>query len=112
MNKKQKLWGYIYDIFCKNNVSIQRIEISKDSQCSQHYHEFKYNIFYVESGKIKVQQWKDDQQDPSETVLSQNESCIIKPRTLHRFVAIEQSVVYEIYYVELTEDDIVRKTEI
>ncbi len=109
MKKQGKIWGNTTEIFTKNNVSIHRIEINKGSCCSKHYHNYKYNTFYVETGKIKIQEWKNDYDLLDETFLSEGEMCQIPPKNNHRFIGLEDSIVYEIYHVELYENDIIRE---
>lgn len=109
MNKQGKIWGYTQELFTKNNVSIHRIKINKDSCCSKHYHQHKHNIFYVESGKILVQEWKREYDLLDETVLEAGQMCSVPPMNYHKFVGLEDSVVYEIYYVDLDNTDIIRE---
>lgn len=107
--KQGKIWGYTKHIFGKNNVSIHRIEINKDSCCSKHYHDYKYNIFFIEKGKLLIRHWQNDYDLIDETILNSGESCCIPPKHYHQFVALEDTIAYEIYYVELEEKDIVRE---
>lgn len=109
MNKQGKIWGNTREIFTRNNVSIHRIEIKKDSCCSKHYHQHKHNIFYVESGKILIQEWKTEYDLVDETILEFGETCSVAPMNNHRFVGLEDSVVYEIYFIELDNNDIIRE---
>jgi mannose-6-phosphate isomerase-like protein (cupin superfamily) len=109
MNKQGKIWGYTQELFTKNNVSIHRIKINQDSCCSKHYHQHKHNIFYVESGKILVQEWKREYDLLDETVLEAGQMCSVPPMNYHKFVGLEDSVVYEIYYVSLDNHDITRE---
>jgi len=109
MNKQGKIWGYTQELLTQNNVSIHRININKDSCCSKHYHQHKHNIFYVESGKILVQEWKREYDLLDETVLEAGQMCSVPPMNYHKFVGLEDSVVYEIYYVDLNNDDIIRE---
>jgi quercetin dioxygenase-like cupin family protein len=109
LNKQGKIWGETCEIFSRNNVSIHRILINKDSCCSKHYHDYKYNTFYVESGKIKIQEWKNDYNLVDETILHQGEMCKVPPKNYHQFIGLEDSVVYEIYHVELQDNDIIRQ---
>ena len=106
--KFSKVWGLTEKLFSKNNVSIHRIEIDKGGYCSQHIHRSKYNMFYVECGKIEVQVFNGDLVD--KTVLSTGELTSVPPEKMHMFVGLEDSVVYEIYYTDLVEDDIDRFT--
>lgn len=110
MNKQGKIWGYTQEIFTKNNISIHRISIKKDSCCSKHCHRYKHNIFFVESGKILIQEWKKDYDLMDQTILGHGEMCCVPPDNWHRFIGLEDSIVYEIYYIEnLNINDIIRE---
>lgn len=109
MNKQGKIWGETCEIFSRNNVAIHRIIINKGSSCSKHKHNCKYNLFFVESGKIKLQEWKRDYNLVDETILSPGESCCVQAGNFHKFIGLEDSVVYEIYFVELLDSDILRE---
>lgn len=107
MNKSGKVWGNTSKIFDKNNVSIHRIEILKGGFCSRHKHQYKYNIFYVESGTIKIQIFRSNT-IIDETILNNGDQSSIPPNVEHKFIGLENSIVYEIYYVELIDEDITR----
>lgn len=107
MNIIEKIWGSTSEIFNINNVSINRLTISKNSQCSRHYHQYKYNMFYVENGSIIVHTWHENTQ--KSILLKQGESLTIPPNTEHQFeCGDEDSIVYEIYYSITDTEDIVR----
>lgn len=108
MHKQGKIWGETSEIFNKNNVSIHRIIAKKGYFCSKHKHDSKYNVFFVEKGKLKIQHWKSDYDLVDETIISSGESCSIPPKEYHKFVAIEDTIAFEIYYVTLEEKDISR----
>jgi len=110
MNKEKKSWGLTQQILKYNNVSIHRIEIFKDNFCSKHYHDHKYNLFYIENGSIKIEEWNNNLDQVKETILLTGDQYIVPPKNYHRFIALEDSVVYEIYYTELRDDDIIRMT--
>jgi mannose-6-phosphate isomerase-like protein (cupin superfamily) len=105
--KQGKIWGHTEDIFTKNNVSIHRIYIKKDSCCSKHYHDNKHNMFFVEDGTLLIRHWQNDYNLIDETILKTGESCCIPPKHYHQFVALTDVVAYEIYYVELNDKDII-----
>jgi len=109
LSKQGKIWGFTQEIFNKNNVSINRIYIKKNSCCSKHYHDYKTNIFWVESGSVCIEEWKKEYDLVDKTILNPGECCSIPPKTYHRFNGLEDSVVYEIYYVELMDNDIIRE---
>lgn len=108
--KNGKIWGETEEIFNFNNVSIHRILINKGSSCSQHCHHHKYNMFYVEQGKLLLKHWQNDYDLIDETVLDAKESCVIPPNHYHQFIALEDTIAYEIYYVKLLDNDIYRRT--
>ena len=107
--KTGKIWGSTKEVLNKNNVSIHRIEITKGSSCSKHYHDHKYNVFFVEKGKLLIRHWQNDYDLIDETVLLPGESCNIPPKHYHQFIGLEDSIAYEIYYVELDDKDIYRE---
>jgi D-lyxose ketol-isomerase len=107
--KQGKIWGHTKEIFNKNNVAIHRIDIKKNSCCSKHYHDNKYNMFFVESGKLLIKHWQNDYNLIDETVLTDGESCCIPPKHYHQFIGLTDVIAYEIYYVELDDKDIIRE---
>ena len=108
-NIQGKVWGKTQPIFFKNNVEIHRIETNKGGFCSKHKHEHKYNAFLVESGKLKITTWKNDYDLIDETIVEAGQITTCKPQEYHMFEALEDSVAFEIYWVELLEKDIVRE---
>lgn len=106
MNKYGKIWGYTSEIFSNDNVSIHRIKILNGHVCSKHYHQYKYNIFFVESGNIIVYRWENNFKIG--TSLSEGQSINIEPNIYHQFEALEDSIVYEIYYTKTNNEDIIR----
>lgn len=108
MNKNGKVWGSTRLLFQESNVEIHRICIRAGTHCSRHKHEHKFNAFYVERGRIKVEVWKNDYDLLDSTELGPDEMTTVAPGEYHRFVGVEESVVYEIYWVSLDPGDIVR----
>jgi len=71
---------------------------------------FKWNGFFVESGKMIVRVWQDDQGLVDETVLSAGDFTQVKPGKIHQFEGVEDGVAFELYWAEFNHDDIVRRT--
>lgn len=107
--KSGKVWGWTKPIFCKNNVEIHHISAKKGWQCSLHEHVYKFNLFYVLSGRLRVRTTKDGLDD--ETVLGAGEMTAIKPGDRHQFEAITDCEVLEVYWVELNVNDIKRYSQ-
>ena len=108
-NIQGKVWGETQSIFNKNNVEIHRIETNKGGFCSKHKHQYKYNAFFIEKGKMKITCWKSDYDLVDETIIGDLQMTVVPPNEYHMFEALEDTIAYEIYWVELSEKDIVRE---
>jgi len=104
-----KVWGKTEDIFKNCNFELHRIEAKKGGFCSKHQHKHKFNAFYIEKGKLKITEWQTDYDLVDETIVTTGELTIAKPGIYHKFEALEDTICYEIYWVELNHDDIVRE---
>jgi len=107
-----KIWGKTSPIFNKNNVAIHRIEGMRGGFSSKHRHQSKFNLFFVESGSIKITVYKDYGSGILEDVIVLNpgEQTTVAPGEWHQFEVINDCVVLEIYWVELDSCDIERET--
>lgn len=103
-----KVWGKTQLIFRNGNSEVHRIEAKDGGWCSKHKHEHKHNKFFVESGELQVDVWQNDYNLVDRTILKPGESTTVPPGCYHMFTALKDSVVYEIYWVELKDDDIIR----
>lgn len=103
-----KPWGRTTLIFNDTNVAIYRAEIIKGGMCSKHYHEFKYNQFFLESGFLILKIWETENHY-REIFLHSGDSVTIDPKKWHKFLAIEPCNLLEIYYTKLNLDDIIRE---
>ena len=104
-----KVWGTTQLLFFKNNVEFHRINAEAGGYSSKHAHEHKFNAFYVESGKLKITVWKNDYDLVDETVITASQTTVVPPGEYHMFEALEDTIAYEIYWVELLGKDIVRE---
>ncbi len=101
-----KIWGMSEEILSKQTFEIKRIIIKKGGYCSKHSHDYKYNGFYIESGKLKITTWDNDL--VQHVILTDGNFLQIEPKVKHKFDALCDVVCYEIYWVELRGDDIQR----
>lgn len=108
--KSGKVWGNTELV--ENNASLEfhRIEYKAGFCCSEHYHETKWNGFFVESGILKIITWNDDG-TTDETELGAGEYAKVPPRQWHQFVGVEDGVAFELYWSEFDALDIVRRTQ-
>ena len=69
--KAGKIWGQTELIHANGVLEFHRIEYKAGYKCSEHEHRFKWNGFFVESGKMIVRVWQDEDQEGlvDETIL-------------------------------------------
>jgi mannose-6-phosphate isomerase-like protein (cupin superfamily) len=103
-----KVWGWTKPIFQSETTEVQHLRIKAGTKCSDHEHSHKHNLFYVLTGRLKVIVEKDGLQD--ETILDAGESTAIRPGDKHRFEAVTDCEIIELYWVTLDPDDIRRYT--
>ena len=78
--------------------------------CSKHLHEYKWNGFFVEKGKLLIRVWQKDYDLCDETILTDGMYTKVKPGLLHQFEVLEDTIAYELYWAEFPEKDICRDT--
>lgn len=110
MNKAGKIWGETQLIEANQSFELHRIEFKRGYSCSEHLHKFKWNGFFVESGKMLIRVWQNDYDLVDETILGPGDYTKVKPGVFHQFEGLEDGVAFEIYYAEFNHDDIVRRT--
>jgi len=106
-----KVWGHTTPLFDMNNVELHIAEVKKGGYCSKHAHAHKYNRFIVLKGKLRVIIWKEYNNRTLEdiSILGASQECTVGPGDFHKFEALEDTTVLEVYWVELKKDDIIRK---
>ena len=110
-NKAGKIWGQTELIHANGVLEFHKIDYKAGGVCSKHKHQFKWNGFYVMSGRMKVRVWQKDQQDlVDETILGPGDFTRVKPGYMHQFEGIEDGVAFELYWAEFNHDDIQRET--
>jgi mannose-6-phosphate isomerase-like protein (cupin superfamily) len=105
-----KIWGQTKLIHKNGVLEFHRIDYKAGYKCSEHKHSFKWNGFFVESGKMLVRVWQDDQGLVDETILNAGDFTQVKPGKFHQFEGIEDGVAFELYWAEFNHDDIQRRT--
>ena len=107
--KAGKVWGETELIHANGVLEFHRIQTVKGGVCSKHMHGFKWNGFFVEKGKLLIRVWKNDYDLVDKTVVTSTQTTVVPPGEYHMFEALEDTVAYEIYWVDLPEKDIVRE---
>lgn len=114
--KSGKIWGNTELIECTPSFEFHRIEYKANHCCSEHYHETKWNGFFVESGKLMIKTWPDGPRTErphlcDQTILKAGDYYKVKPGLWHQFVGIDDGVAFELYWAEFNPQDIVRRTQ-
>ena len=108
--KAGKVWGLTEQLEMNGVLEFHRIEMNKGGVCSKHCHEFKWNGFYVEEGRMLIRAWQNDYDLIDETIIGAGQYTKVKPGLYHQFECIESGVAYELYWAEFNHNDIERET--
>lgn len=108
--KSGKVWGITQMIEANATLELHRIEANKGGTCSKHLHQYKWNGFFVESGKLLIRVWKNSYDLIDETIIGKGEYTKVPPGEYHQFEALEDTIAFEIYWSELLHNDIKRET--
>lgn len=108
-NISGKIWGSTELLEANGSLEFHRIETNKGGVCSKHLHRYKWNGFFVESGKLLIRVWQNDYDLIDETVLGPGDWTKVKPGVMHQFESLEDSVAFEVYWSEFNHHDIVRE---
>jgi len=109
-NKAGKIWGQTELIHANGVLEFHRIDFKAGGVCSKHKHQFKWNGFYVVSGRMKIRVWQKDYDLVDETILGPGDFTRVKPGLMHSFEGIEDGVAFELYWAEFNHDDIQRES--
>jgi len=108
--KENKIWGETEELWSYATGEVHRISAIAGGYSSIHKHESKYNYFYVESGELIIERWK-NKNIIDKTTLKKGESTVVPPGEFHRFTAKTKTDAIEIYWVELNKKDITRRNQ-
>ncbi len=111
--KAGKIWGKTELIHANGVLEFHRIEYKKNVACSKHKHDYKWNGFFIESGKMMVRVWQQGSQQGliDETILKAGDFTRVKPGLYHEFIGLEDGVAFELYWAEFSHDDITRESQ-
>lgn len=106
-----KVWGSTECLLDTPLLSVHRLKILPNMTCSMHAHEFKWNGFFVTSGRLIIEVRKKSYALTDRTVLNAGELTSVKPGEFHRFVTEPEGCDgIEFYYLEPLSEDIVRES--
>jgi quercetin dioxygenase-like cupin family protein len=107
--KSGKVWGETTPIIVRDSFEVHRIRGLAGGYSSVHSHQYKYNLFYVDCGKMCIRVWRDNLCDT--TILQRGESTIIEPNLRHQMEFLQDTVAYEIYWPREINNDIIRYSQ-
>jgi mannose-6-phosphate isomerase-like protein (cupin superfamily) len=108
--KAGKIWGQTELIHANGVLEFHKIDYVKGGVCSKHCHAYKWNGFYVVSGKMKIRVWQKDYDLIDETILGPGEFTRVKPGLYHSFEGLEDGEAFELYWAEFNHNDIIRES--
>jgi quercetin dioxygenase-like cupin family protein len=92
----KKGWGHELWIVNKEEYCGKLLFFKKGKCCSFHYHEDKDEVFYLQSGKLRVLFSEDDDMaEAEEIILDPGQNFYIYPGLRHRMIALEDSELFE-----------------
>lgn len=106
MSVHKKAWGRETHVVNCNKYCLKILELNEGYRCSMHYHKRKDETFYILSGKVRMEVCKENNGSftTSDEVMYPGSYIRIKPKTLHRFTGIEDSVIIEVSTRHFEED--------
>jgi len=102
---KEKPWGKELWFAHTEKYAAKILMINKGHRYSLQYHEVKEETQYIYKGKVKLTYGR-DKNDLKEKILEAGEKIDVKPFTIHRVEALEDSEIFEVSTPEL--DDVVK----
>lgn len=93
-NAELKVWGLRETVLRNKTTEVDLLHLKKDTFCSIHSHEFKWNKFFVISGSVMIET------DYDKVILESGHSLVVPPKLKHRFVSYIDSIVLETAWVD------------
>jgi mannose-6-phosphate isomerase-like protein (cupin superfamily) len=102
-----KGWGFEKWITNNNKYCGKLLYFIKGKKCSWHYHKVKDEVFYIQSGKLKVFYGDDDNILNANTIiLEKGDSFHVKTGLRHQMVALQDTELFEFSTQHFDEDSI------
>ena len=107
ITRVEKGWGYELWIVNKSEYCGKLLFFNKGKKCSWHYHKIKDEVFYIQSGKIKIfYGWNEDIDKANVTILEKGDNFYIPTGLRHRMEAMEDTELFEFSTQHFEEDSI------
>ena len=96
MKRVEKGWGYEIWIVNKEEYCGKLLFFEKNKRCSWHYHKLKDEVFYLQSGLLRVKfSYEDTIETAQEIILEPGQNFYIPPGLRHQMLALEDSELFE-----------------
>ena len=96
MKRVKKGWGHEIWIVNKEEYCGKLLFLKKDKRCSWHYHKLKDEVFYLQSGKLRVKfSYEDTIEVAQEIILEPGQNFYVPPGLRHQMIALEDSELFE-----------------
>lgn len=100
---EKKIWGKKERLIETASTVVDLLTLEKDSFCSWHYHDFKYNMFFVLEGIVEIKMETDLK------MLDAHSFFVVEPKIKHQFIARSDAKLLEIMFTKpVLEQDIIR----
>ena len=104
-NYVPKGWGFENWIVNSPEYCGKLLYFVKGKRCSWHYHILKYEVFYIQSGKILVKYSEsDDLSSAEEIILEKGDSFHVYRGLRHQMIAIQDTELFEFSTQHFDED--------
>ena len=96
MKRVEKGWGYEIWIVNKEEYCGKLLFFEKGKRCSWHHHEIKDEVFYLQSGKMRVKfSHGDFLEEAFEIILEPGQNFYVPTGLRHQMIALEDSELFE-----------------
>lgn len=103
MERTRKTWGEKANIFRNDMCEVSVLYLEPEQRCSWHYHQTKFNLFYVLKGELII-----ELEDGKSQVLP-GQIFTTSPGEKHEFQTRNlKTIVIEVMYVQYDSEDITR----
>jgi mannose-6-phosphate isomerase-like protein (cupin superfamily) len=91
----EKYWGHMVNLFQNDLFCMKKIFMKKDTQSSMEFHCTKRELYYIESGKLKVGLRVGRGKNKS-FIMEKGDVFEITPGLMHMRMALEDTTIIEI----------------
>ncbi len=102
---EDKVWGRVAHLFYSDHGGLSVLYVNAGYRCSIHYHDDRFNSFFVASGSLLIENFGNNVdrlslgvQNPIRHLLFEGEYLVIPPGDVHQFRTPEKATIVEYYW--------------